>query len=52
MAPTPRTITRTAIDEEWMKHTLWFSEGNRLEYKAVVTKPLTVDTFKPKPRTF
>jgi succinate dehydrogenase / fumarate reductase flavoprotein subunit len=39
-------------DDNWMKHTLWYSEGNRLEYKAVVTKPLTVDTFKPKPRTF
>jgi len=39
-------------DENWMKHTLWFSEGNRLEYKPVITKPLTVDTFKPKPRTF
>jgi succinate dehydrogenase / fumarate reductase flavoprotein subunit len=39
-------------DENWMKHTLFFSEGNRLEYKAVVQKPLTVDTFKPKARTF
>jgi succinate dehydrogenase / fumarate reductase flavoprotein subunit len=39
-------------DENWMKHTLWFSEGNRLEYKPVVTKPLTVETFKPKARTF
>jgi succinate dehydrogenase / fumarate reductase flavoprotein subunit len=39
-------------DENWMKHTLFFSEGNRLEYKAVIQKPLTVDTFKPKPRTF
>ncbi|SFI23769.1 succinate dehydrogenase subunit A [Collimonas sp. OK307] len=39
-------------DENWMKHTLWYSEGNRLDYKPVVTKPLTVDTFKPKPRTF
>jgi succinate dehydrogenase / fumarate reductase flavoprotein subunit len=39
-------------DENWMKHTLWFSEGNRLDYKPVITKPLTVDTFKPKPRTF
>ena len=39
-------------DENWMKHTLFYSEGNRLEYKAVVQKPLTVDTFKPKPRTF
>lgn len=39
-------------DVNWMKHTLWYSEGNRLDYKPVVTKPLTVDTFKPKPRTF
>jgi succinate dehydrogenase / fumarate reductase flavoprotein subunit len=39
-------------DENWMKHTLWFREGNRLEYKPVVTKPLTVETFKPKARTF
>ncbi|MGX9773985.1 succinate dehydrogenase flavoprotein subunit [Janthinobacterium aestuarii] len=42
----------TRDDDNWMKHTLWYSEGNRLEYKPVVTKPLTVDTFKPKPRTF
>jgi succinate dehydrogenase / fumarate reductase flavoprotein subunit len=39
-------------DENWMKHTLWFSEGNRLDYKPVNTKPLTVETFKPKARTF
>jgi succinate dehydrogenase / fumarate reductase flavoprotein subunit len=39
-------------DEQWMKHSLWFSEGNRLDYKPVVTKPLTVETFKPKARTF
>ena len=39
-------------DENWMKHTLWFSEGNRLDYKPVVTQPLTVETFKPKARTF
>jgi succinate dehydrogenase / fumarate reductase flavoprotein subunit len=39
-------------DENWLKHSLYFSEGNRLEYKPVVTQPLTVETFKPKPRTF
>jgi succinate dehydrogenase / fumarate reductase flavoprotein subunit len=39
-------------DAEWMKHTLWFSEGNRLDYKPVRMKPLTVDTVPPKPRTF
>ena len=39
-------------DQNWMKHTLWYSEGNRLDYKPVVTKPLTVETFQPKARTF
>jgi succinate dehydrogenase / fumarate reductase flavoprotein subunit len=39
-------------DVNWMKHTLFYTEGNRLEYKPVITKPLTVDTFKPKARTF
>jgi succinate dehydrogenase / fumarate reductase flavoprotein subunit len=39
-------------DENWMKHSLWFSEGNRLDYKPVVTQPLTVESFKPKARTF
>ncbi len=39
-------------DAQWIKHTLWFSEGNRLDYKPVNMKPLTVETFKPKARTF
>ncbi len=39
-------------DVEWLKHTLWFSEGNRLDYKPVNMQPLTVETFKPKARTF
>lgn len=39
-------------DENWLKHSLYYSEGNRLDYKPVVTQPLTVETFKPKPRTF
>ncbi|MEN9314108.1 MAG: hypothetical protein RIS35_501, partial [Pseudomonadota bacterium] len=39
-------------DANWIKHTLWFSEGNRLEYKPVNMKPLTVETFQPKARTF
>ncbi|MDQ2821709.1 MAG: succinate dehydrogenase/fumarate reductase flavoprotein subunit, partial [Pseudomonadota bacterium] len=39
-------------DVNWMKHSLFYTEGNRLDYKPVITKPLTVDTFKPKPRTF
>nr|WP_295084033.1 succinate dehydrogenase flavoprotein subunit [uncultured Roseateles sp.] len=39
-------------DEEWMKHTLWYSEGSRLDYKPVKLKPLTVDSVPPKVRTF
>jgi succinate dehydrogenase / fumarate reductase flavoprotein subunit len=39
-------------DEYWMKHTLWYSEGNRLDYKPVQLKPLTVDSVPPKERTF
>ncbi|MBA4217858.1 MAG: succinate dehydrogenase flavoprotein subunit [Burkholderiales bacterium] len=39
-------------DEEWMKHTLWYSEGNRLDYKPVNLKPLSVESIPPKVRTF
>ena len=39
-------------DEEWMKHTLWYSEGNRLDYKPVNLKPLSVESVPPKTRTF
>jgi len=39
-------------DDNWMKHTLWYSEGNKLSYKPVVLKPLTVESFPPKERTF
>jgi len=39
-------------DVNWLKHSLWFSEDNRLAYRPVQMKPLSVDTFKPKARTF
>jgi len=39
-------------DEVWMKHTLWYSEGNRLDYKPVNLKPLSVESIPPKVRTF
>jgi len=39
-------------DAEWMKHTLWYKEGNQLAYKPVRTQPLTAETVPPKPRTF
>ena len=39
-------------DAVWMKHTLWYSEGNRLDYKPVNLKPLTVESIPPKVRSF
>jgi succinate dehydrogenase / fumarate reductase flavoprotein subunit len=39
-------------DEEWLKHTLWYSEGSRLSYKPVNMKPLTVESIELKVRTF
>jgi succinate dehydrogenase / fumarate reductase, flavoprotein subunit len=39
-------------DVNWLKHTLWFKEDNRLEYKPVNLKPLTAETIPPKVRTF
>ena len=39
-------------DAQWMKHTLWYSQGNRLAYKPVNLQPLTVASVPPKVRTF
>ena len=39
-------------DKNWMKHTLWYKEGNRLAYKPVHLKPMTVEAFEPKKRTY
>ncbi|KKB63999.1 fumarate reductase [Robbsia andropogonis] len=39
-------------DDNWMKHTLFYSDDQRLEYKPVKMKPLTVESVPPKARTF
>lgn len=39
-------------DDNWLRHTLWYSEGGRLDYRPVQMKPLTVDSIPPQPRTF
>jgi succinate dehydrogenase / fumarate reductase flavoprotein subunit len=39
-------------DAQWIKHTLWYKEGNRLDYKPVHLKPLSVDAFEPKARVY
>ena len=39
-------------DVNWLKHTLWFREGDRLDYKPVHLKPLSVESFEPKARVY
>ncbi len=39
-------------DAGWLKHTLWYKDGNRLDYKPVQLKPLSVQSFEPKLRTY
>ncbi|TMH59005.1 MAG: succinate dehydrogenase flavoprotein subunit [Betaproteobacteria bacterium] len=39
-------------DANWLRHTLWYREGNRLDYKPVNLKPMSVDAFPPKARTY
>jgi succinate dehydrogenase / fumarate reductase flavoprotein subunit len=39
-------------DENWLKHTLWYKDGNRLDYKAVKLTPLSVDTIALKKRAY
>jgi succinate dehydrogenase / fumarate reductase flavoprotein subunit len=39
-------------DRDWLKHTLYYSEGRRLAYKPVNLKPLTTESIPPKVRSF
>ena len=39
-------------DKNWHKHTLWYREGNRLDYKPVQMKPMTVDSIELKTRAY
>jgi len=39
-------------DKNWLKHSLYFSEDRRLDYKPVRLKPLTVETFPLKARVY
>jgi succinate dehydrogenase / fumarate reductase flavoprotein subunit len=39
-------------DAHWLKHTLWYRDANRLDYKPVNLKPLSVDAFPPKARSY
>ena len=39
-------------DVNWLKHTLWYKDGDRLEYKPVHLKPLSAESIEPKVRTY
>ncbi len=39
-------------DEHWLKHSLYYRENNRLEYKPVRLQPQTVPSFEPKARVY
>jgi succinate dehydrogenase / fumarate reductase, flavoprotein subunit len=39
-------------DQNWLRHTMWYSEGDRLDYKPVQMQPMSVASVPPKPRTF
>ncbi|WP_332674256.1 FAD-binding protein, partial [Aromatoleum sp.] len=42
-APDTAEFPNGRNDKEWLKHTLWYSEGNRLDYKPVTIQPLSQD---------
>ena len=39
-------------DDHWLRHTLYTRENDQLDYKPVRLKPLSVETFQPKERTY
>ena len=39
-------------DRAWLKHSLYYKNGRRLDYKPVRMKPLTVESFPPKKRVY
>jgi len=39
-------------DVNWLRHSLYHKDSNTIDYKPVRMKPLTVDSFPPKPRVY
>jgi len=39
-------------DENWLKHTLYYADKNKIDYRDVKLKPLTVETFALKKRVY
>lgn len=42
----------TRDDDHWLKHSLYLRQNDQLDYKPVRLKPLSVEGFKPKERTY
>jgi succinate dehydrogenase / fumarate reductase flavoprotein subunit len=51
-APDTPELPNGRNDKEWLKHSLWHSKDNRIEYKPVRLKPLTVETVALKTRSY
>ena len=39
-------------DENWLKHTLYFMQGDKMKTRAVNMSPVKVAPFQPKARTY
>ena len=39
-------------DTHWLRHSLYYKDGMRMDYKPVRIKPMTVDSFPPKRREY
>jgi succinate dehydrogenase / fumarate reductase flavoprotein subunit len=39
-------------DVNWLRHSLYHRQGNKIDYKPVRMKPMTVDSFPPMPRVY
>ncbi len=39
-------------DVNWLKHSLWYKDGDRMDYKPVTLKPMTAESIEPKVRTY
>ena len=51
-APDTPEMPNGRNDAEWHKHTMWSRDGNKLSYKPVNMKPLTVETVALKTRSY
>jgi len=39
-------------DLRWLRHSLFYRDGRRIDYKPVRLKPMSVDSFPPRPRVY